>query len=181
MANKIYLEGQRFGRLIVIKDLKECRNGKSIWLCLCDCGQETICKGCDLRRGHTKSCGCGRILDTCFNWMGVGELSGGFFDSIKLSAEKRNLIFEVNKEFLWDLFIQQDRKCAISGVEIRFSKNCKKDKGTASLDRKDSTEGYTINNVQWVHKEVNKIKQNLNENDFIEWCHKISKFNEGKK
>lgn len=29
-----------------------------LWLCKCDCGNETTVSGKDLRSGHTKSCGC---------------------------------------------------------------------------------------------------------------------------
>ena len=51
------LTGQRFGRLTVIKRVEN--NGKKVmWLCRCDCGNETtVFSGC-LRAGHTKSCGC---------------------------------------------------------------------------------------------------------------------------
>jgi hypothetical protein len=49
----IDLTGQKFNRLKPIKYL-----GKSKWLCLCDCGKNTIVTGKNLKRGHTKSCGC---------------------------------------------------------------------------------------------------------------------------
>ena len=39
--------------------------------------------------------------------------------------------------------------------------------GTASLDRIDSKKGYTIDNIQWVHKDVNKMKMDLQEEDFF--------------
>lgn len=36
------------------------KNRKALWLCKCDCGneKEIIVRGSDLRRNHTKSCGC---------------------------------------------------------------------------------------------------------------------------
>jgi hypothetical protein len=48
---------------------------------------------------------------------------------------------------------------------------------TASLDRIDSSKGYTIDNVQWVHKTVNLMKRELNQQDFIDICNKISYYN----
>jgi len=57
------LTGQRFGLLTVIehagytKATKGCK-AKNLWKCLCDCGKETVIMGCDLKMGHTKSCGC---------------------------------------------------------------------------------------------------------------------------
>ncbi len=48
--------GQRFGRLVVIKESVE--TGK--FVCACDCGgQVTVVKG-HLKSGNTKSCGCFR-------------------------------------------------------------------------------------------------------------------------
>lgn len=53
------LTGQRFSRLTVqarspINDSR----GKSMWHCLCDCGQATTVCGSALIQGNTKSCGC---------------------------------------------------------------------------------------------------------------------------
>lgn len=50
---KLDLTGQRFGRLVA----KERRDdGK--WVCVCDCGKETVVFRGALRSGHTRSCGC---------------------------------------------------------------------------------------------------------------------------
>ena len=46
----------RFGRLTVIKPTR--RNGKTHWLCQCDCGRTTIVRQDHLRRGDIVSCGC---------------------------------------------------------------------------------------------------------------------------
>ncbi len=45
-----------------------------------------------------------------------------------------------------------------------------------SLDRKDSSLGYTVDNVWWVHKDINKIKWKFEFNYFKEICSKIIKF-----
>lgn len=51
------ITGQRFGKLVAIKSLYNLDNSY-FWLCKCDCGNDTIVKGHDLRTGNTKSCGC---------------------------------------------------------------------------------------------------------------------------
>jgi len=51
------LAGMRFGRLTVIERWKNVE-GRSAWLCSCDCGKPHIAMGKLLNRGHTKSCGC---------------------------------------------------------------------------------------------------------------------------
>ena len=51
--------GQRFGRLVVIKDSgKRSRDRHILWLCQCDCGNLKEISGNSLKRGLTKSCGC---------------------------------------------------------------------------------------------------------------------------
>ena len=54
------LIGQRFGRLVVIKDTGKLSvpGRNKIWLCKCDCGKLTEVHSGRLRCGETKSCGC---------------------------------------------------------------------------------------------------------------------------
>ena len=58
--NKNNLAGQRFGRLVVIRDSGQRVKGKGsvIWECQCGCGNVTVVRGDVLTRGGTKSCGC---------------------------------------------------------------------------------------------------------------------------
>ena len=63
MPKKIDLSGQTINRLVVIREAGR-KGGHVLWLCRClgkngdDCGKEVIVLANDLRRGHTKSCGC---------------------------------------------------------------------------------------------------------------------------
>ena len=54
---KIDLTGQRFGRLVVIREYGR-KNGHVAWLCKCDCGNEVVINGAYLRNGKSQSCGC---------------------------------------------------------------------------------------------------------------------------
>jgi hypothetical protein len=47
-----------FGRLTVVAFAGIASNRKATWRCLCDCGNETVVTGVDLRSGHSQSCGC---------------------------------------------------------------------------------------------------------------------------
>jgi len=60
------LIGERFGKLTV-KAQAETRNQRRHWLCLCDCGKETIVKTSDLTSGNTKSCGCQKYSSSIAN------------------------------------------------------------------------------------------------------------------
>lgn len=109
-------------------------------------------------------------------WKGYGEISGSFFNDIKTSAKRRNIEFDITIEFLWDVFLKQGRTCALSGKELIFGSN-KKEETSASVDRIDSSKGYTEDNVQWVDKTVNVMKWSLSQEDFIEICKQIAENN----
>lgn len=52
------LTGLQFGRLTVIRRAGSTKEGKATWLCLCECGVESVKVGKQLRNGHCRSCGC---------------------------------------------------------------------------------------------------------------------------
>ena len=57
------LSGQKFNSLLVIERVPSPRKDKKAYYkCLCDCGKETIVQGCELKNGHTRTCGCGTGL-----------------------------------------------------------------------------------------------------------------------
>jgi hypothetical protein len=63
MSALVDLTGERFGRLTVRRRGHDWRssNGRSMrvrWECDCDCGNEALVFGNDLRRGRSTSCGC---------------------------------------------------------------------------------------------------------------------------
>lgn len=120
-----------------------------------------------------------KLADKNKNWRGYEEISGSVFYGLKNNANKRNLEFSLTIEYLWDLFVKQNKKCALSNVDISFNMtgHLNKKNQTASLDRIDSSKGYIEGNVQWVHKIVNQIKWELKQEDFIHWCKIITENN----
>lgn len=58
MGKKLNLMGQRFGRLVVIKEVGRDKHKKVLWACVCDCGNINIVGSTTLKSGNTKSCGC---------------------------------------------------------------------------------------------------------------------------
>lgn len=62
----VSLEGQRFNRLLVLKEAPKPPRAKlqgrgRYWECLCDCGNRTVVLATSLRAGKSQSCGCLRI------------------------------------------------------------------------------------------------------------------------
>ena len=53
--------GKRFGKLTVTAPAGKDRQGHLMWKCLCDCGNEAVVRGTQLRNGNTGSCGCARF------------------------------------------------------------------------------------------------------------------------
>ena len=83
----------------------------------------------------------------------------------KKRAKRKNLDFDITKEFLEDLLInKQNGKCVITNVPLKFTDKTKIYE-TPSLDRIDNNKGYTKNNVQWVMLGINYMKLNHPNND----------------
>ena len=51
------LSGQKFGRLTALRRTEN-RNGRTAWLCRCDCGNLKAARSHALKAGKVKSCGC---------------------------------------------------------------------------------------------------------------------------
>ena len=52
------LTGMKFGRLFVVKRVENSKNGRAMFLCKCDCGNEKSVVGKSLINCNTSSCGC---------------------------------------------------------------------------------------------------------------------------
>jgi hypothetical protein len=181
----IDLTNKKFFHLLVIKRVENDRNKRTRWLCICDCGKEYIAMADHLTRKKNpiKSCGCQRVHygPRHAQWGGFGEISGGWWRAHilrELSDGNRRSKIEVKIDIIyaWELFLKQDRKCALSGENIYFPK-VTKESGTASLDRIDSSKGYIKGNVQWVHKHINLMKNRLTQERFIEMCKLVTNNN----
>lgn len=99
----------------------------------------------------------------------------------KKSEKRRNLAFEINLDFIIQLFHKQEGKCAITNM-IMTHNALNEDKSDTehirnlkhiSIDRIDSSIGYTKNNVHLVCAIINRMKYNLDASDFIIQCFKI--------
>ena len=96
---------------------------------------------------------------------------------IKDGAKRRNLEFAIDPQYVWELFLTQNRKCALSGKEIGFGELCHS-VATASLDRIDNSQGYVVGNVQWVHKDLNRMRNSFDVEYFVETCRQVAAYHE---
>lgn len=189
MSHPLQLSGQRFGRLIAEERTESDSRGRAVWRCTCDCGATTKVLATHLKRGNTKSCGCysrdvatsnlprGLTGPAHHSFRGVGNLSKSHWNSVLRGAVSRGHAVEITIEGAWALYERQKGRCALSGLPIGFGsrpRHANTPTTTASLDRIDSSLGYVEGNVQWVHREVNLMKNTLTQERFLELCQAIS-------
>lgn len=168
------LTGKRFGRLTVEK-FSEKRNGIAWWTVRCDCDIQKEVRGYTLTSGHNKSCGCGHsdYMKTALG-KSKGQLSGTHWFRIKSNAEARNIEVTLSQQEASELFEKQKGICALSGELLAMDSDATS--RTASLDRINSNKGYEVGNVQWVHKNINLMKNQLDEKEFLSWVNKIANY-----
>ncbi len=173
------LTGMVFGSLVVTASLPNATRGRAVWQCVCNlCGRSIKCFSGNLLTGKSRTCGCTRKLRGKDNksWRGYEGLSGWFWHRNQGRGSK----FENNLpiEYGWELFVAQQGTCALSGLPIEVPRNhTERHKATASLDRIDSTRGYEVGNVQWVHKDINRMKNSYDQDYFISMCKAIAAYN----
>lgn len=108
------------------------------------------------------------------NWKGGDFLYGWLYNKIVESAKKRGHECTVSIEYLENLFLAQNKKCALSGIPLTFGRSSATT--TGSVDRIDSEHGYIEGNVQWVHKDINMMKQKISNDKFIEYCKLVANY-----
>ena len=152
----------------------------SRWLCRCGCGRMKEVRINHLRGGQTKSCGCrssrNRHGSGHASWTGHEEMTGSFLSQWRQGAKSRGLEIEITTKELWELFVAQGRMCALTGLPIVFRVRFEK-RGTASIDRIDSTRGYVRGNVQFVHRDINRMKLEYAQDYFINMCRLVAERN----
>lgn len=172
------LVGKTFGKWLVLcyNDYvyyEDSKTGYHLWECECECGEIHNVREQLLVRGSStqcKTCANKKLSETRTKYLIPSHLY------LAIINNNRNKEVDIDDSYLFSIIEAQDYKCALSGVSICFSINSKEN--TASPDRKDSSIGYIKGNIQWVHKEVNRMKGSLSDSDFIRWCKLIGDNND---
>lgn len=89
------------------------------------------------------------------------------FNRFKKSAQSRGIHWDLTEEQMYQSF---DGLCKMTGWEISLSY----ENANASLDRIDSSKGYSVDNIQWVHTMVNMSKNKYNQEEFIKMCKAVA-------
>jgi hypothetical protein len=182
--------GDKFGKWTILNAniAPHPDNTEATILCKCECK-------------HTEYIRCLTLINKkstgCFNcghnkrgknhhlFKGYKEIPGSWF--IRYTNRSKKWEFNITIEDIYDLWVKQNKKCALSRLDIDFinlnpgnpdRRSSKYDLiCTASLDRIDSNKGYTLNNIQLVHKDINIMKNEYDQDYFIYLCQLVTKNN----
>jgi hypothetical protein len=154
--------------------------GSRIWLCQCTCGthrtlttayfnegnkrKATICKKCELSNLDNTN----RVND---------NIPNRFWQRFLDHSKKREIEVRITKEEAFSVYLKQEGKCALTEIPLHFTKlrtNYNR-YTTASIDRIDSAKAYTVDNIQWVEKRINMMKQSYTQATFVELCKLVAK------
>ena len=87
----------------------------------------------------------------------------------KVTVLHRNIPFEIDIQTMNEVLEESNFICALSGIRL--------DKNSWSLDRIDSSAGYTRDNIQYVHKDINRMKNKYSQEYFIKMCKRVAEHN----
>lgn len=148
MGDFIDLSGKRHFSLTILRlHIERASDGRMLWVCKCDCGNEVIVRGDYIRAGKKKSCGCRRKGEGAPNFQhgmtGTPEFKA--WKAIKSRCGNPN-----HKHYrhyggrgirLWDGW-EHDFPAFFAHVGTRPSPR-------HTIDRIDNAKGYEPDNVRW--------------------------------
>lgn len=94
------------------------------------------------------------------------------FNRLKLRAKNSNIEFNLDKQFLFDLYIKQKGKCFYTDIEMNWGVGKGTSRNSLSIDRIIYTKGYTKDNIVLCINRVNTIKSDMNLEELKEWIPK---------
>lgn len=152
--------GKAFGDLTVVKLLR--KNNRNILDCKCSCGRHQFLYRWQLK--DRLSCSvCGKYSKQYFSKK--NDLDVQFFNTLKSNNEN----FQITYKYANDLLKKQHHRCAYTGAILLSSNNC----NNCTLDKINPKKGFIKNNVQWVCKQVKKMKGQMSNKQFLCFCKKI--------
>lgn len=194
----LFYIGAKFGDWVLIDDslIYKGSQNRGFLKLKCKCGNEQLVEPYTLKKRTSNccfNCGHGNRGEKHQSFRGYKEIPGSWFKRYSNRSKKWEFIITI--EEIYQIWINQNKKCALSGVEINFensnfrkitnrASHIKKGKKykydlvcTASLDRINSLKGYTIDNIQIVHKDINMMKKEYDQNYYIKMCKLIAENN----
>lgn len=166
-------KNDRFGKLVITDISRDVKNRRTMFDCVCDCGNTKTVSARNLQRGATTHCGCDR--DYSNYGLPEGEsLFNALFTNYKQNAKHKNLTFTLTKEETKNLFESNCYFCGTAPEKEFTKKNLKGSFTYNGIDRIDSSKGYTKNNVNPCCESCNFLKGNRSNEEFLSLVKKIA-------
>lgn len=84
-------------------------------------------------------------------------------------------------DYLLLLLDKQQGRCALTGELLTFQRGHGNIRSNASIDRIDSSQGYSVENVQLVCRVANIMKNDMTLEEFLIWAERAIKHAEAQK
>ena len=143
--------------LSVVSKAGHDRNGRSLWLCRCSCGNEKVVLGKLLRKGSARSCGCSTKRKSFWPKYEYAMM----FNSYRSRAKAKKMAFTLGREQFLQLLSSPCRYCG-SRIDV-------------GVGRRNSKEGYTMENSVSACRICNYGKNTGTEEDFLAYIDRIRK------
>ena len=178
--------GKKFNKMTVLNNI-----GNKRVNCKCECGTIKECSWYDLKRERIKGCGCQRntpeirknlkLNAYCLIKKGILNKGGDYHQkenrefkyclkTIKGKGRKNCFIDLKDLKEIWE---KQKGICVYSKIKLKLPthQNYKPDVNykIASVDRIDSSQPYTKNNIQFVSRTINYAKNTLSHKEMCEF------------
>ncbi len=112
------------------------------------------------------------------SYNGYGRITGTCISTLRYWARDRDISHPLldgsleNTQYLDSIV---PAVCPFSGVPLTFpTTHCYEPFLTASLDRIDTSVGYEIGNVRWIHRIVNLMRIDMPDDEFLSLVHEIA-------
>lgn len=184
-------EGDRFGRLIVL-GLGGYSGTHRKFKTRCDCGTEKEVSGGHMINGYIRSCGC-LFIESHTKEAGHRGYRKAYVQ-YRANARNRKLPFEISLEEFKEI-VKLD--CDYCGTQPKLKNPYLKDDGSPAytgnrmvaqntidrawikingVDRVDSTKGYVADNMVPCCSVCNKLKMELEREEFLKHIYRIARF-----
>lgn len=162
------LIGQTFGRLTVLEKAVGGNKHYVNYLCICICGNTKVVKSKRLVGGETKSCGClhDEMVGTTDESKRMIKVKG-IIDNYKYNSTKRNHSYELSDEEAIKLLTGNCHYCGVEPLHYH-NKDVNKIFPYNGIDRKNSYEGYNINNCVSCCRTCNYLKNSMSYDRFLD-------------
>lgn len=171
--------GSRFSNWTVLERVEAPEHvkmkGHSFWKCECECGNQHILAGGNLRNSKTKGC---KKCSMIGKRKAKGDCSfNGLYLRYKHGAESRNLEFILSNLEFRELTSQDCHYCGLEPSAVHKARTAYGEYKYSGVDRIDSNKGYTLSNCVPACKDCNRAKGSMPYAEFKAWINRLIIFN----